>query len=81
MSVQFHQNLETTNRLLNDPATTAMGGYSLGVVSSLAEQEGIVAPDELLEAATGCQTVKTATDLYRTWSSIRKTRREEEASI
>jgi malonyl CoA-acyl carrier protein transacylase len=72
MSVQFHQNLETTNRLLNDPATTAMGGYSLGVVSSLAEQEGIVAPDVLLEAAAQCQTVAAAVELYKQCAELRR---------
>jgi hypothetical protein len=70
--VKFRQNLDTTNRLLNDPATTAMGGYSIGIVSSLAEQEGVVAPDALLEAAAQCQTVKEAVDLFRSCVDLRR---------
>jgi hypothetical protein len=44
-----------------------MGGYSLGVISSLAEQEGVVAPDVLLEVGAQCQTVEAAVALYKAW--------------
>jgi hypothetical protein len=65
-SFHFHQNIDTTNRLLQKPQTTAMGFYALGIVSCLAEQDGVVAPDALLEAAAECQTVAGAIKLYRT---------------
>jgi malonyl CoA-acyl carrier protein transacylase len=70
--MNFRQNLDTTNRLLNDPGITAMGGYSLGVVSCLAEQEGVVAPDVLLEAAAQCQTIAAAVELYRSCVELRR---------
>jgi hypothetical protein len=65
--MNFRQNLDTINRLLNHPDITGMGGYSLGVISSLAEQEGVVAPDVLLEVGAQCQTVEAAVALYKAW--------------
>jgi hypothetical protein len=63
--MNFRQNLDTINRLLNHPDITGMGGYSLGVISSLAQKDYIIAPDELLEAAAQCQTIAEADRLYR----------------
>lgn len=70
--MEFRQNIDTINRLLNAPAITGMGGYSLGVISALAEREGVVAPDVLLEAAAECQTIEAAVKLYRSCVELRR---------
>jgi hypothetical protein len=63
--MKFMQNLDTINSLLQEPGTTAMGAYALGVVSVLASEDGVIAPDSLLRAAAMCQTIKEAVELYR----------------
>jgi hypothetical protein len=66
----FRQNLDTINRLLKSADPT--GAYALGLVSALAEQDGVTAPDTLLEAAAKCQTAAAADDLYKTCAELRR---------
>lgn len=71
----FHQNLDTINRLLasiaQDP-DRAMKAYSLGMISALAESQGVTAPDVLLEAAAQCETLAQAEELFRTCVEFRE---------
>jgi len=62
------QNLALINELLSRPRHIVerradMGDYCLGVVSALAERDGIVAPESLLRAAVVCKSPGQAADL------------------
>jgi hypothetical protein len=72
--VIFRQNLDTINRLLRETADDPDRGiksYCVGLVSALAEGDGIIAPDAVLEAAASCKTIAAAVRLYTTCKELR----------
>lgn len=73
--IPFRQNLDLINALLakmTDDPKRAPKAYALGLICALAEIDGVVAPDEVLNAAAGCETVADAIKLYQAFRDLRK---------